>query len=326
MRTVRIEGLRLRPTQANANCWRRGDGRQWVSVHGRHRFEVNAPAAVRRNNYWCSLCVDGGPLRKRARPISKRYRIAGRRPWLPKWYLKNALPNVRRSRSTIFSIFFFSFCNRCRALGSDTSYARRYDILSATRHPDYSEDNDTNDIAVVRVKRSIAFNTAVGPVCLPFRWAIEGDSTWGWLFTSNHLQLVFGTVCKDSTTRKRSLSGSRRLAGAPHRLAAVFPPSSVKCFSTLWIWRSVKMPMRTHRSHRHNYARTRPTKTRAHMTQVRLSRSIHEWRWAVYIFQRCQRSLRRWPVAVHRSNPTKSNSLPSWYHQLRPILCGHTKC
>lgn len=139
-------------------------------MHGRHRFEVDAPVAVRRNNYRCSLCVDGGPLRKRARPISKRYRIAGRRPRLPKWYfysiwLLRAAFSAQRSKE----IHLFSFCNRCRALGSDTSYARRYDILSATRHPDYSEDTDTNDIAVVRVKRAIAFNTAVGPVCLPFR-------------------------------------------------------------------------------------------------------------------------------------------------------------
>lgn len=57
----------------------------------------------------------------------------------------------------------------CYLLGSETPYSRRYDISAATRHPDYSEENDTNDIAVIRLRRAISFNTAVGPVCLPFR-------------------------------------------------------------------------------------------------------------------------------------------------------------
>lgn len=54
-------------------------------------------------------------------------------------------------------------------LASETPYSRRYDISTATRHPNYSEETDTNDIAVIRLRRAISFNTAIGPVCLPFR-------------------------------------------------------------------------------------------------------------------------------------------------------------
>lgn len=42
--------------------------------------------------------------------------------------------------------------------------------MSATRHPNYSDDKDINDIAVIRMRRSIAFNSGVGPICLPFKW------------------------------------------------------------------------------------------------------------------------------------------------------------
>lgn len=52
---------------------------------------------------------------------------------------------------------------------SETPYAAKYEIASAVQHPRYSSEKDINDIALVMVRRPIAFNSGVGPACLPFK-------------------------------------------------------------------------------------------------------------------------------------------------------------
>lgn len=54
-------------------------------------------------------------------------------------------------------------------LASETPYAKRYEIASAIQHPAYSLEKDSNDIGIVRLRKSILFNAGVGPVCLPFK-------------------------------------------------------------------------------------------------------------------------------------------------------------
>lgn len=52
---------------------------------------------------------------------------------------------------------------------SETPYTRKYEVASAVRHPNYSSEKDINDIAIITVRRPMAFNPGVGPVCLPFK-------------------------------------------------------------------------------------------------------------------------------------------------------------
>lgn len=54
-------------------------------------------------------------------------------------------------------------------VASETPYAKRYEIASAIQHPAYSMEKDTNDIGLLKLRRPIAFNAGVGPVCLPFK-------------------------------------------------------------------------------------------------------------------------------------------------------------
>lgn len=63
----------------------------------------------------------------------------------------------------VFLLFFRFF------IASETPYARKYEIMSIVRHPVYSSQKDTNDIALITLRRPISFNAGVGPVCLPFR-------------------------------------------------------------------------------------------------------------------------------------------------------------
>lgn len=58
-----------------------------------------------------------------------------------------------------------NFCELCS--GSDTPYAAVYAAASFVIHPYFDSYNSVNDIAVIRTQKIIAFNVAVGPVCLP---------------------------------------------------------------------------------------------------------------------------------------------------------------
>lgn len=55
-------------------------------------------------------------------------------------------------------------------LASETPYTQKYEIAAAVRHPSYSSEKDINDIALITLSKPIAFNTGVGPVCLPFKY------------------------------------------------------------------------------------------------------------------------------------------------------------
>jgi len=50
---------------------------------------------------------------------------------------------------------------------SDTPYAAIYAVQSYVNHPNFNANTNVNDITIIRTQRAIAFNTAVGPVCLP---------------------------------------------------------------------------------------------------------------------------------------------------------------
>ncbi len=55
----------------------------------------------------------------------------------------------------------------------DTIFEATYDIASIIRHEFYNPSNDQNDIALLRTRTDILFNRGVGPICLPFKYAIK---------------------------------------------------------------------------------------------------------------------------------------------------------
>ncbi|XP_041782957.1 venom serine protease-like isoform X2 [Anopheles merus] len=57
------------------------------------------------------------------------------------------------------------------SVGTDTSYSVLMRLASVTNHPQYVVSPSRNDIALVRTADRIAFNAAVGPACLPFRYS-----------------------------------------------------------------------------------------------------------------------------------------------------------
>lgn len=50
---------------------------------------------------------------------------------------------------------------------SDTPYAALYPVLSFFNHPSFNSNTNLNDISIIKTQRSITYNVAVGPVCLP---------------------------------------------------------------------------------------------------------------------------------------------------------------
>ncbi|XP_063709015.1 venom serine protease-like [Culicoides brevitarsis] len=57
------------------------------------------------------------------------------------------------------------------SVGNDTSFAALYLIEKITRHEDYNSVTYANDIALMKTKKEIKFNIAVGPACLPYGFA-----------------------------------------------------------------------------------------------------------------------------------------------------------
>lgn len=55
---------------------------------------------------------------------------------------------------------------------NETIYTELYELEMFHRHENYEDDSFTqdNDIALIKFKRPIAFNLAVGPACLPFNF------------------------------------------------------------------------------------------------------------------------------------------------------------
>lgn len=55
---------------------------------------------------------------------------------------------------------------------NETMYTESHDIEKYVKHHGYDEDDylQNNDIALIKMKKSIAFNRAVGPACLPFQF------------------------------------------------------------------------------------------------------------------------------------------------------------
>lgn len=76
------------------------------------------------------------------------------------------------------------------ATGSDTTSAKLYKIVETIIHPDYVNEKQGNDIALVKVgDEGVSFEKNVGPVCLPFRYITdsftgERVSALGWGTTS----------------------------------------------------------------------------------------------------------------------------------------------
>lgn len=58
---------------------------------------------------------------------------------------------------------------------NETLYTESYQLEKYVRHENYSKDDydQNNDIALVKTVKSIAFNRAVGPACLPWSFAAE---------------------------------------------------------------------------------------------------------------------------------------------------------
>lgn len=58
---------------------------------------------------------------------------------------------------------------------NETIYTESYELEGYMQHESYSQDSFTQDydIAMIKFKRPIAFNLAVGPVCLPFNYGHE---------------------------------------------------------------------------------------------------------------------------------------------------------
>lgn len=58
---------------------------------------------------------------------------------------------------------------------NETLYTESYQLEKYIRHENYSQDDydQNNDIALVKTARSIAFNRAVGPACLPWSFSPE---------------------------------------------------------------------------------------------------------------------------------------------------------
>ncbi|XP_037033548.1 venom serine protease 34-like [Bradysia coprophila] len=53
------------------------------------------------------------------------------------------------------------------SIGADTSFAAVYLVQRCNIYPGYNPNTNTNDIAIITTQRSIVYNVAVGPVCLP---------------------------------------------------------------------------------------------------------------------------------------------------------------
>ncbi|XP_018342545.1 PREDICTED: venom serine protease-like [Trachymyrmex septentrionalis] len=72
--------------------------------------------------------------------------------------------------------------------GKETNATKIYWLYECTIHPEYNVKEDDNDIAVCKTVKSIEYNAAVGPVCLPFQHKYDSfiDATvtalgWGLL-------------------------------------------------------------------------------------------------------------------------------------------------
>jgi len=64
---------------------------------------------------------------------------------------------------------------------TDTSYAAVYAIQSYLNHPTFNPNTNVGDITILRTQKSIVYNVAVGPVCLP-----SGSN----LFTNSRVEAV----------------------------------------------------------------------------------------------------------------------------------------
>lgn len=53
---------------------------------------------------------------------------------------------------------------------NETTYTELHEIEKFVKHEGYDEEDymQNNDIALIKMKKSIAFNRAVGPACLPW--------------------------------------------------------------------------------------------------------------------------------------------------------------
>lgn len=61
------------------------------------------------------------------------------------------------------------------SITNETRYTESYQLERYIRHENYSRDDyeQNNDIALIKTVRSIAFNRAVGPACLPWSFNAE---------------------------------------------------------------------------------------------------------------------------------------------------------
>lgn len=86
---------------------------------------------------------------------------------------------LRQVTNKIIMYEFYKFNNKVYFfyLGSDTTYATVYRVGSQKTHVAYNSNNNQNDIAVVRVIGPIQYNPGVGPVCLPFGYKNQRNSS-----------------------------------------------------------------------------------------------------------------------------------------------------
>jgi len=52
-------------------------------------------------------------------------------------------------------------------IGTDTPYATLIPVQSYLNHPGFNSNTNLNDISIIKTQRSITYNVAIGPVCLP---------------------------------------------------------------------------------------------------------------------------------------------------------------
>lgn len=55
------------------------------------------------------------------------------------------------------------------SVGNDTNASRIFGVLNTLIHPNYVEQKNLNDIALIEVRGEIQYNDRVGPACLPFQ-------------------------------------------------------------------------------------------------------------------------------------------------------------
>lgn len=146
--------------------WRCRNGYKWISKYGCAHNKTRRSNPMWSNDNWSVLCFDCRALREFTGKVCGSIGIIGWRTWLSKSYVR--FIHWRKNNETIL-LFLYWISVDFSLSASETPYTQKYEVASAVRHPSYSSEKDINDIAVITLRKPIAFNQGVGPICLPFK-------------------------------------------------------------------------------------------------------------------------------------------------------------